>query len=62
MLASTAESVGEAVAGFERASVDVTVREDHVRASVAIFNNTMEVDRMLSITRRLVEGRAGSPP
>jgi len=40
-------------AAFEAESVDVTVREDHVRASVAIFNNADEVDRLLAVTRRL---------
>ncbi len=41
-------------AAFEAAKVDVTVREDHVRASAALFNNTDEVDRLLAITQRLV--------
>jgi cysteine desulfurase/selenocysteine lyase len=44
----------EVKAAFDAASIDVTVREDHVRASVAIFNNEDEVDRLLAVTRRLV--------
>jgi selenocysteine lyase/cysteine desulfurase len=44
----------EVKTAFEAASIDVTVREDHVRASVAIFNNAEEVDRLLAVTRRLV--------
>lgn len=40
-------------AAFEAEPVDVTVREDHVRASVAIFNNADEIDRLLAVTRRL---------
>ena len=39
---------------FEAAKLDVTVREGHVRASVALFNNTAEVDRLLAVTQRLV--------
>lgn len=43
----------EVQAAFDAASVDVTVREDQVRAAVAIFNNADEVDRLLAVTRRL---------
>ena len=39
---------------FEAAKLDVTVREGHVRASVALFNNAAEVDRLLAVTQRLV--------
>ena len=38
---------------IDAASIDVTVREDHVRASVAIFNNSDEVERLLAVTRRI---------
>lgn len=41
-------------AAFDAAKVDVTVREGHVRASVALFNNSDEVDRLLEATKRLV--------
>ncbi len=40
-------------AAFERAKVDVTVREGHVRASVALFNNAGDVDRLLAVSRQL---------
>jgi len=43
-------------AAFDRASVDVTVRDDHVRASVAIFNTADEVDRLLDVTRNVARG------
>jgi selenocysteine lyase/cysteine desulfurase len=48
-----AKPVAEMQAAFDAASVDVTVREGHVRASAAIFNNATEVDRLLEVTRRL---------
>jgi selenocysteine lyase/cysteine desulfurase len=40
-------------AAFDAATIDVTVREGHVRASTGIFNNAAEVDRLLEVTRRL---------
>lgn len=40
-------------AAFEGAKVDVTVREGHVRASVGLYNNTEDVDRLLAVTSRL---------
>lgn len=43
----------EVRAAFEREAIDVTVRDDHVRASVALFNNADEVDHLLSVTRTL---------
>jgi selenocysteine lyase/cysteine desulfurase len=38
---------------FEDAKVDVTVREGHVRVSIALFNNSDEVDAALEVTKRL---------
>lgn len=49
----TARPRAEVQAAFDAAGVDVTVREGHVRASMAIFNNEGEVDRMLAVTRTL---------
>jgi len=49
----TTKPTDDVRAAFNAASVDVTVREGHVRASVAIFNNAEEVDRLLSVTRKL---------
>jgi selenocysteine lyase/cysteine desulfurase len=45
--------MAEVQAAFDAAAVDVTVREGHVRASTAIFNNAAEVDRLLEVTRKL---------
>lgn len=39
---------------FEDAKVDVTVREGHVRVSMALFNNSDDVDAALEVTKRLV--------
>ena len=44
---------GDVKTAYERESVDVTVRDDHVRASVAVFNNAAEVDRFLAVTRAM---------
>ena len=38
---------------LDDAKIDVTVRSDHVRASVALFNNSDDVDHLLDVTRRL---------
>lgn len=43
----------EVRAAFDAAKVDVTVREGHIRASVGIFNNAADVDRLLGVTRAL---------
>jgi selenocysteine lyase/cysteine desulfurase len=40
-------------AAFEDAKVDVTVRDGHVRISIALFNNSDDVDRALAVTQRL---------
>ena len=39
---------------FEDAKVDVTVREGHVRVSIALFNNSDDVDAALEVTKKLV--------
>lgn len=49
----SAKPAAELRAAFEAASIDVTVRDGHVRSSVAIFNNAEEVDRLLAVTRGL---------
>lgn len=41
-------------AHFESAKIDVTVREGHVRASVALFNNAADVDALLAATKSLL--------
>jgi hypothetical protein len=43
----------EVQAAMDAASIDVTVREDHVRASISIFNNAADVGRLLEVTRTL---------
>ena len=43
----------DAKAAFEAAKVDVTVREGHIRASAALFNNAEEVSHLLAVTQRL---------
>ena len=40
-------------AAFDDAKVDVTVREGHVRVSIALFNNSDDVDRALAVTKKL---------
>jgi selenocysteine lyase/cysteine desulfurase len=45
----------EVRAALDQAQVDVTVREGHVRASMALFNNADDVDRLLAVTRGLSE-------
>lgn len=49
----TTKPVGDVRAAFDRARVDVTVREGHVRVSPALFNNDADVDGVLAITKRL---------
>lgn len=43
----------EMQAAFDQAGIVVTVREDSVRVSLAIFNNAAEVDRLLEVTKGL---------
>jgi selenocysteine lyase/cysteine desulfurase len=38
---------------FEDAKVDVSVRDDHVRVSIALFNNSDDVDAALDVAMRL---------
>jgi selenocysteine lyase/cysteine desulfurase len=40
-------------AAFHAAKIDVTVRNDQVRVSPALFNNADEIDHFLSITKDL---------
>lgn len=44
----------EVTAAMNSAKIDVSVRDDHVRASIALFNNTDDIDRLLEVTKRLV--------
>jgi len=39
---------------FEDAKVDVSVRDDHVRVSIALFNNSDDVDAALAVAKGLV--------
>ena len=41
-------------AAFEQAKIDATVRDDHVRVSLALFNNGTDVDQVLALTKKLV--------
>jgi selenocysteine lyase/cysteine desulfurase len=38
---------------FDAARIDLTVRDDHTRASIALFNNSDDIDRLLEATKRL---------
>jgi len=49
----TTRPTADVRAAFDVAKVDVTVREGHVRASMALFNNSDEVDRLLEVTKKL---------
>jgi selenocysteine lyase/cysteine desulfurase len=49
----TTRPTAEIRTAFDDAKVDVTVREGHVRASIALFNNSDDVDRLLAVTKRL---------
>ena len=49
----TTKPAAQVRAAFDQAKVDVTVREDHVRVSFALFNNAADVDRVLAVTRSL---------
>ncbi|MEP6834244.1 MAG: aminotransferase class V-fold PLP-dependent enzyme [Gemmatimonas sp.] len=50
----TKRPTAEINTAFNTAKIDVTVRDDHVRASIALFNNSEDVDRLLAVTKRLV--------
>lgn len=43
----------EVTSAFNAAKVDVSVRDDHVRASIALFNNVDDIDRLLTVTKGL---------
>jgi cysteine desulfurase / selenocysteine lyase len=45
--------MAEVRTAFDAAKVDVTIREGHVRASVGLFNNADDIDRLLAVTQRL---------
>jgi selenocysteine lyase/cysteine desulfurase len=47
----TTKPTSDVRAAFERAKVDVTVREGHVRASIALFNTADDVDALLAVTK-----------
>jgi selenocysteine lyase/cysteine desulfurase len=49
----TTQPTREVLAAFARAKVDVTVREGHVRISIALFNNADDVDAALAVTKTL---------
>ena len=49
----TTKPIGDVRAAFDRARVDVTVRDGHVRVSPALFNNDADVDGVLAVTKRL---------
>jgi selenocysteine lyase/cysteine desulfurase len=38
---------------LNEAKVDISVRDDHVRASIALFNNVEDIDRLLEVTKRI---------
>lgn len=38
---------------FEDAKLDVSVRDDHTRASIALFNNSDDIDRLLTVAKQL---------
>ena len=49
----TRRPAAEINSALSAAKVDVSVRDDHIRASIALFNNTDDIDRLLAVTRRL---------
>ncbi len=49
----TKRPAAEINSALSAAMVDVSVREDHIRASIALFNNADDVDRLLAVTKRL---------
>lgn len=48
------KSAADVTAAMTAAKIDVSVRDDHVRASVALFNNTDDIDHLLSVTKILL--------
>lgn len=57
----TVAPAAEVRGAFERANIAVTVREDHTRISIALFNNSDDVDRLLEVTERFPRARPESP-
>jgi selenocysteine lyase/cysteine desulfurase len=49
----TTRPTSDVRAAFDQAKTDVTVREGHVRVSLALFNNATDVDQVLAITKKL---------
>ena len=49
----TKKPTSDVRAAFDQAKTDVTVREGHVRVSLALFNNATDVDQVLAITKKL---------
>ncbi len=49
----TRRPVAEITSAMNTAKIDVSVRDDHVRASIALFNNAEDIDRLLEVTKRL---------
>jgi selenocysteine lyase/cysteine desulfurase len=47
----TTKPTSDIRAAFERSKIDVTVREGHVRASIALFNTADDVDALLAVTK-----------
>jgi selenocysteine lyase/cysteine desulfurase len=50
----TSRPTNDVRTAFNDAKIDVTVRDGHVRVSIALFNNSEDVDRALAVTKRLV--------
>jgi selenocysteine lyase/cysteine desulfurase len=49
----TKKPAAEINAAMSAAKIDVSVRDDHVRVSVALFNNAEDIDRLLAVTKTL---------
>jgi selenocysteine lyase/cysteine desulfurase len=49
----TTRPTSDVRAAFDDAKIDVTVREGHVRVSIALFNNSDDVDGALAVTKTL---------
>jgi selenocysteine lyase/cysteine desulfurase len=45
--------IAEVRAAFEAAKVDVTIRDGHVRVSVALLNNAADIERLLAVAHRI---------
>lgn len=50
----TKRPTAEINGALNAAKVDVSVRDDHIRASIALFNNADDIDRLLEVTKSLV--------